>query len=977
MAVIANLEDTATALSRRKDSLSKVYQRYLSGREQHRELVETFDDDVALLHQITVFPSLLTCAGGDESIVAINGDNADGPMSLLEWINSRGSSQSLEKVADSCYRAIEKMDGDLFDDLSRKVNAAIDGSGQTKMKEIRGLSERLQGLEQLLIQARKRVQEQHDLAAAFLHNQRRASGMNDTSILPDLCASHRQQLVVMSQNHVAIVSILKRIAKAKEELSSNLHHRMKWVVHVQNQMAEVGQLIVMHAEELRRLNRKLEAIEQIHAAPSIYIATAVEVVRRRAFAKHYLEKAGSLSEKFSALHQEEMALRSNFQSKLKKHFLSKMFPGMEDLPPPFATENPDPFDDRLPEITVSDVERLRLNFPDLAKSLQLPEEDAFATLLAKSINQTLTERDGETLFSLQNLPRKIRINSCSDIGTMSVMNRLVVDCGGGGGGGNGTRPKKKGKKSPSNNRAGEADSESDTDDNDVERISSANGKRYNSKRNKLTQSLPLEESALLTKSSALLKSSEFTGVDKSSSSADPSSSSGGVGGGNTSVAPSSSSDCSNIIKSAVDCAASAASSEEKRLAVQVIGLTKKLAETESSYQALKANLLVPSKKLSDLKSDLSEFRDKVLEDKACFDRTVESVNSRLCDVTLLSRSEMEKAVAAVRKEGEAKTSELSDRLDLELHKLDDCHSEIDIYRRQLHEASQEIDRLKGDGAEADENWRRELSDVIALREEEKESLKKKLMLDHEFEMESLREKAEKDERVAAYEKLLQQLREELKARENDVDDLKRRARMMENNQEEKFHSEKDKIVQILEAGFAQREKLALAKREEELTDEHEAEMEEANKSHLAAMEDASKAAKAESKLIAKEIAEQLKAQHGKKVDELKRQHQTKVQETIEGLQRAFSEEKEKCLKQQADKLAVKAKSEVESLRTKFKLMQNAGALDRSPSASESELSMVSSSMQVLSFSRSCRRTLIVIPRCRPFAAVVKSVLARP
>ena len=49
--------------------------------------------------------------------------------------------------------------------------------------------------------------EQQDLAQAFLQNQARASGLRDTSILPDLCA--------------------------KEELSVNLHTRLKWVMYIQ------------------------------------------------------------------------------------------------------------------------------------------------------------------------------------------------------------------------------------------------------------------------------------------------------------------------------------------------------------------------------------------------------------------------------------------------------------------------------------------------------------------------------------------------------------------------------------------------------------------------------------------------------------------------------------------------------------------------------------------------------------------------
>ena len=60
-----------------------------------------------------------------------------------------------------------------------------------------------------------------------------------------------------------------------------------------------------------------QVIEQIHSAPALYIAAAVEVVRRRAFSKHYLEKANALSHRFSSLHDEELTVRKNFQSKIK------------------------------------------------------------------------------------------------------------------------------------------------------------------------------------------------------------------------------------------------------------------------------------------------------------------------------------------------------------------------------------------------------------------------------------------------------------------------------------------------------------------------------------------------------------------------------------------------------------------------------------------------------------------------------------
>ena len=581
LAVVANLEDLATDLLKRSDRMEATYNTYLSRREEYRDVVDTFDEDLAVLHQIPVFTALLKAETTESmagSVVLPNKpyDGASGDsINLLEWINSRGSNQSLEQVADSCYRSIQQMDEGLLNDLKSKVMSAVDGSANTQMKEIRGLGDRLSGLEQLLLEAKRLVQEQQDLAQAFLQNQQRASGLRDNSILPDLCASHKQQLIVMRQNHTRVISIRSRCSKSKAELSANLHRRMQWVVCIQDQMAEVGRTLLMHAEEVRRLNRKMEVIEQIHTAPAMYMATAVEVVRRKAFSEHYLTRTASLAETFSSLHKEEIALRTNYQAKIKKHFLSKMFPGMDDFPPPFAGDCPNRFDNRLPDITLADVEQLRQKFPDLAKSLSVPESNALSKLLARSYNQKLTPEEGETLYSLQNLPEKIKINS-NDIGSVSVMNRLINTE-------YHSSNRRKLRKHPSVNSK---DSESDTDADYDHRRQNGPTKRKDRNRKEdsnLTRSLPLETSVLtlsnsltvnqndqkalghlpsMADPSSHIEISEQTGdqgingrtgsvcnVDHhiSSSSADPSSSSGG----NTSVsaAPSSSSDGSALMNS--------------------------------------------------------------------------------------------------------------------------------------------------------------------------------------------------------------------------------------------------------------------------------------------------------------------------------------------------------------------------------------------------------------------------------------------
>ena len=64
-----------------------------------------------------------------------------------------------------------------------------------------------------------------------------------------------------------------------------------------------------------------------------------------------------------------------------------MFPGMEDMPPPFATVEPDVFDEKLPTISLADLEFLRAQVPELAQSLSVPDRKTLSSLLTKSLTQ--------------------------------------------------------------------------------------------------------------------------------------------------------------------------------------------------------------------------------------------------------------------------------------------------------------------------------------------------------------------------------------------------------------------------------------------------------------------------------------------------------------------------------------------------------------------------------------------------------------
>ena len=878
LAVVANLEDLASDIQKQLSRMESNYNTYLSRREEYQNLVDSFDEDLAILHQIPIFPALLkpeiteSMAGSVVLPDKPYEDKSGKSINLLEWINSRGSNQSLDKVADSCYRAIQQMDEELLTDLKGKVLAAVDGSGNSQMKEIRGLGDRLAGLEQLLLEAKRLVQEQQDMAQAFIQNQQRASGLQDNSILPDLCASHKQQLIVMKENHSRVISIRSRCSKAKSELSANLHRRMKWVVFIQDQMAEVGRTLLMHAEEIRRLTRKMEVIEQIHTAPAIYMAMALEVVRRKAFSRHYLSSTASLAETFSSLHKEEIILRTNYQAKIKKHFLSKMFPGMDDYPPVFANDCPGQFDNCLPEITLSDVEQLRQKFPDLAKSLSVPESNALSNLLARSFNQKLTPEEGETLYSLQNLPGKITIHS-NDIASVSVLNRLIsVDHPSSG--------RRKLRKHPSV-AGNSSDSETDTDADINTRRQNGPSKRRDRNRktdNNLTRSLPLENSVLtLTNSSSpkydelkvnkiLLDSMEKTSENEnkltpikdingrngsvgnvdphiSSSSADPSSSSGG--NTSVSVAPSSSSDGSALLNSKlkVNGIGIAEEGTDKSASLMIDSLNSKVISTENMFKRLQDDVKSVclgengNSSLQRLRRDLIEIKNKVLQDKEEYTFMIKEFSKILAiqigHVEILRRKHNDEVL---RKQSETDTRHAKEILDLEQHKLSDCHREIEIYREQLEHSTRELDRMKSDAI--DEKVRSEelVKKEVEEKDREKGEAIKKLMLEHELELETLRQELERSEKVLDYQRQVSSLKSRLHENEGNIADLTEKLNNLQGIHEEKLLTEKEKIVHILEAGFVQREKLAIQQVESALEIKYTKEMEDAVTKHQSTRE---------------------------------------------------------------------------------------------------------------------------------------------
>ncbi|XP_043593437.1 RB1-inducible coiled-coil protein 1 isoform X3 [Bombus pyrosoma] len=401
-AVVANLEDITQMFQSRADVLQQSFAVYLSERQQHMELLQNFNADLGTLAQIPILPALRAQAEGllspddQPNQSEKDSDGREEVLSLLRWISAKDNQSSLEQVAEQCSRGLEQFDERVMEALKAEVNAAIDSANKQDMKEIKGLGERLFALEQLMAQTKKLVHEQGELAQGFLQNQSRANNLGDASVLPDLCTSHRRQLLVMLQNHNKLRDIRRRCTKAKEELSVNIYHRLKWIMYVENKMMEVDGKLVMYHESLKRLRRHLEVLQQIHLAPHMYMNAVAEVVRRRTFSQAFLVWASNLACQLLTVHSEELARRREFQSKFDGHFLNTLFPGLEDTPPPFATQAPSVFDNGLPKLTAEDMESLRSQLPELALTISSPDLNSITQFfLSKSLTEASTDGNKE------------------------------------------------------------------------------------------------------------------------------------------------------------------------------------------------------------------------------------------------------------------------------------------------------------------------------------------------------------------------------------------------------------------------------------------------------------------------------------------------------------------------------------------------------------------------------------------------------
>ena len=371
-------DDAASTATTNEEETKQSEDEFLDANQEETEDKETTDAASSAKETATTqVPNKgAPIKGSQATLQNSNDQQATNTVTLRCWIDYHDNHNSLEKLAELCWQGLERFGEANAEQIKNEVQETLRSANDSNMKIIKGLEERLFTLDKLMDDTKKVVEDQGQLAASFQSNRERFSKVKDSSLLPDLSESHKQQLQIMLGNHKKMIDVRNRCIKAKDELCLSLHSRLRWIMYIEQQIGDLDGKLMIYRENLNRLQRHFEIVGQIHRAPDLYLESVVEALRRRRFTKRYLHWANSVAKISRKLYENEMATRRAFDEKLATHFLSSLFPGLtRSYPPPFATKQPDSFDTNLPRITAADIQYLQASVSDeLAKNLFIPRD---------------------------------------------------------------------------------------------------------------------------------------------------------------------------------------------------------------------------------------------------------------------------------------------------------------------------------------------------------------------------------------------------------------------------------------------------------------------------------------------------------------------------------------------------------------------------------------------------------------------------
>ena len=218
-------------------------------------------------------------------------------------------------------------------------------------------------------------------------------------------------------------------ARAKDELSANLHARLRWVMYVEKSICECDSKLLVYRESLKRMKKRLGIFEQVYEAPRMYVLAVLEVLRRRQFSEQFFAWTDTIHKNSMSARTEEIDKRTNFCHVFGNHFLQSLFPGLDQQPPPFAEQPPDPCDVNLPHVDVNDIKLLQNTVPSLMSELSLGHSLETSVMVREHLSQSylsklVDPRQNKTLEQTLDMRGRMRCDAAARL-TMSVLHREI------------------------------------------------------------------------------------------------------------------------------------------------------------------------------------------------------------------------------------------------------------------------------------------------------------------------------------------------------------------------------------------------------------------------------------------------------------------------------------------------------------------------------------------------------------------------
>lgn len=789
-AVVANLEDTTNAFKGSAALFEESLTEFLKNYQQHMEMLQSLDEDINLLGKIPVLPALLSAEPQGEQST----------MMLLDWINSKDSKSSLKDVAEQCMASLRMLDKEGLSKCHDEVEKILTLVNNQDMLEIRGVEDWLFGLDELMLKARKLVQDQQEHVQSLVQNQSSFSRLKDPSVLPDLSESHVKQLKIMLENHQELRDIRRRCVTAKEALSKNLKDRLQWIIYVEKSISEVSLHLVFCSESTRRLRRHLEVCRQIHLAPRVYLRAVAEVVRRRCFSGQFLQWAGTLSSHCQQLHHNEVQARRDFNNEFSKHFLHALFPGMDDLPPSFATRNPRLFDENLPPLAPKDLEVLRDALPEMADLLSTPDPVTLPDIsmppplqLSQLCSPPSLQPEVDappscpTSSSCRPPSPEEETNPCQ--GAQSTVEEGSRVAG-----------------SPEDNDRTPKLAESDDEFEEVAGEPSPVLKATSSQ-DVLDTPAP-QETVVCSPDSLGVASEDFQTADFYIDESMPSSISDSHGVVPLVEAMAASTTTVTAPSQQVDATAELLRRELEEKSAALLAAEKELERERAEGQELRRGLTglceTASAACANCRSDMATLRSDLASAHRMLSQEADLIGAALDTAlqALSARLEAEKAASVeaeaerLRREFHTAREEQAHCLEVERTKLEDAHREVHIYQQQLQQLQQLVDSLRSDSALA-------LASLKSSLQQEHESVIARATLEHELEQEALQERLRAFQK--SHEEEMQDLNEGLCERDRQIQMLFLERQGLEERLHSRFVAEREELLAQCRLECAQRE----------------------------------------------------------------------------------------------------------------------------------------------------------------------------